>query len=110
MEDDQRRSVIAQKLLIDREARYDIFPGEIFDEYAWNMLLHLFVATADRRIMTERDLIDLVHTSTNVGQRWLYLLAKDRQIEKRSAGDDVALTEDGLRRLRTYLDDVRLLE
>ncbi|RYF38046.1 MAG: hypothetical protein EOO38_25410, partial [Cytophagaceae bacterium] len=70
MIDDRQRAEIAGKILADREERYALFPSEIFDEYAWNMLLHLFVAMNAGHQSSEGELIRLVHTSINTGQRW----------------------------------------
>jgi hypothetical protein len=108
MPDDQRRTDMAQRILFDREVRYDFFPCDIFDEYAWKMLLRLFVAKASGKVMGEKELINLVHVNVNIGQRWLYLLAKDGQVESRLAGEDVVLTEKALTKLRGYLDTVEL--
>lgn len=72
------------------------------------MLLRLFVAKASGKVMGEKELINLVHVNVNIGQRWLYLLAKDGQVESRLAGEDVVLTEKALTKLRGYLDTVEL--
>ena len=108
MPDDPKRANIARKILEDREARYALFPSEIFDEYAWTMLLHLFVASARGESVSEKALIELVHASRNVCQRWLYVLAKDGQVKSRSSNDDVELTFDAVARLRNYLDNVNV--
>ncbi|RYE93454.1 MAG: hypothetical protein EOO77_45470 [Oxalobacteraceae bacterium] len=105
---DQHRAKIAGKILADREERYALFPSEIFDEYAWNMLLHLFIAMDAANILSESELIRLVHTSTNTGQRWLYQLAKDGQVEPRRSGDNVTLTTTAKIKLRQYLDTVQV--
>ncbi|RYF40559.1 MAG: hypothetical protein EOO38_21760 [Cytophagaceae bacterium] len=106
MSDDQRRAMAASKILEDREERYALFPSDIFDEYAWNMLLHLFIAFSAGHEVSEAGLIKLVHTSTRTGQRWLYQLAKDRQVDARVAGDEVRLTPEAKTKLRRYLDTV----
>lgn len=108
MADDHRLACIARKILTDREARYALFPSEIFDEYAWNMLLHLFVALSADEILSEKQLITLVHTTKNIGQRWLYQLAKDGQVESRLSGDDVRLTSEAMAKLRKYLDSANI--
>ena len=104
MDDDERRAQIAIKILADRYARYVLFPGELFDEYAWNMLLHLFIARQKGEGMSESKLIAEVNVSTREGQRWLYQLAKDGQIEPRTIRQDVLLTDSAIERLRNYLD------
>jgi hypothetical protein len=106
MIEDKARAEAARKLLVDRNCRYRLFPGELFDEYAWNMLLYLFVAQANDHRVSERHLIASVKTSSTIGQRWLYQLAKDGQIEPRKSGDDVVLTTGALARLREYFDTI----
>jgi hypothetical protein len=101
---DHHRAETARKILKDREARYALFPSEIFDEYAWTMLLHLFVAFAGGEVLSEYQLVNRVRTTTRIGQRWLYQLAKDGQVKLRYSGDDVVLTADAETRLRRYLD------
>ena len=104
MNSDQQNATAALKIIADREMRYQLFPSEIFDEYAWNMLLHLFVAYDRGEKLSEAKLIGLVRASTREGQRWLFQLAKDKQIEVRSAGDYVVLTTEAVERLRSYLN------
>lgn len=106
MTSDLKRAQAARKILDDREERYVLFPSDIFDEYAWNMLLHLFVAFASNEVVPETSLIKAVHTSRNIGQRWLYQLAKDNQVRDRASGDDVSLTDEAIFKLRSYLDTV----
>lgn len=108
MDDDEHRAQIAIKLLADRYARYVLFPGKLFDEYAWNMLLHLFIARQNGEEMSESKLIAQVNVSTREGQRWLYQLAKDGQIEPRAIRQDVVLTSDASNRLRKYLDIAKI--
>jgi hypothetical protein len=101
---DQRRGDIAQNLLTVRGLRHESFPSEIFDEHAWNMLLHLFSAQVDNETVTEADLIRRSHTTFSVGSRWLQHLVADGQVEAREDGDDVALTASAVDRMRTFLD------
>lgn len=108
MDDDQRRARVATKILADRYARYVLFPGELFDEYAWNMLLHLFIARQEDEEMSESKLLTRVNVSTREGQRWLYQLAKDGQIEPRTIRQDVVLTSDAIEKLTNYLDSTEL--
>lgn len=104
MDKDERRAEIAVKILEDRYARYILFPGELFDEYAWNMLLHLFIAKQNGEAMSESILIGLANVGTREGQRWLYQLAKDGQIEPRTIRQEVVITQSAIDRLRKYLD------
>ncbi|RYF40558.1 MAG: hypothetical protein EOO38_21755 [Cytophagaceae bacterium] len=93
----------ASRLLSERDRRYALFPAEMFDEFAWNMLLHLFVHLANNDVMTEAHLIELSHATRSVGKRWIRHLVADKQIEDRHDGDDVTLTAGAVDRLRRYL-------
>lgn len=93
----------AARLIAERDRRYTLFPAEIFDEYPWNMLLHLFVAMADNRIMTEAMLCELSHAGQVIGRRWIAHLVRDDQVEARQDGGDVILTFGAIERLRQYL-------
>jgi hypothetical protein len=104
MNGDQHRGVIAQNLLEMRALRESAFPRELFDEYAWNMLLHLFVGLASNEIMTEVALCKRADVTTHAGRRWLQHLLNDGEIESRSDGDDVVLTPAAIDRMRSFLD------
>jgi predicted transcriptional regulator len=100
---DQTRADEANRILRDRDKRYKLFPGELFDEFAWNMMLHLFVALADNEQMSESRLIELVKIPVSVGRRWIALLVNDGQVEPREDGRDIILTPAAVGRLREYL-------
>ena len=101
---DQRRGQMAKNLIVVRTIRAESFPSELFDEHAWNMLLHLFSALTDNETVSEADLIRRADASLNFGRRWITHLVKDGQIEARSDGDDVALTASAIERMRMFLD------
>lgn len=110
MKGDNTRALEAERLLSERDRRYDLFPSEIFDEFAWNMLLHLFVALAKNETMSEVRLCELSHAGKAAGRRWIAHLVKDKQIEARSDGDDVVLTGEAVDRLRRYLSKPSIAE
>lgn len=83
-----------------------MFPSELFDEFAWNMMLHLFVGLANNQVMTEVALIEKAGASEHSGRRWIEHLVKDGQVAERRDHDDVVLTTDAIAHLRTFLDDV----
>ena len=101
---DRRRGEIARNLLKVRAVRTSLFPSELFDEHAWNMLLHLFSALTENETISEEDLIQQSSESTAVGRRWLAHLVKDGQIEARENGDDVRLTPSAVANMRIFLD------
>ncbi|RZL18156.1 MAG: hypothetical protein EOP64_12875 [Sphingomonas sp.] len=83
-----------------------MFPSELFDEFAWNMMLHLFVGLANNELMTERALIEKAGASENAGRRWIEHLVKDGQVAERRDDDDVILTTGAITQLRIFLDEV----
>ena len=105
MNGDQARGKAAQCILDVRSLRKAVFPSELFDEFAWNMMLHLFVELANNRVMTERALIEKAGASEDAGRRWIEHLVKDRQVAERRDEDDVILTADAISRLRKFLDE-----
>ncbi len=104
MTGDQQRGVIAKNLLAMRALRERTFLRELFDEYAWNMLLHLFVGLANNEVMTETSLCERSDVTIHAGRRWLTHLVSDGQVERRSDGDDVVLTASAIERMREFLD------
>jgi len=83
-----------------------MFPSELFDEFAWNMMLHLFVGLANNEVMTERALIEKAGASESSGRRWIEHLVKDGQVAGRHDDDDVVLTTEAITHLRKFLDEV----
>jgi hypothetical protein len=104
MTGDQKRRATAQYLIKIREVRHESFPSELFDEHAWNMLLHLFVAMANNDVMTEAAMVQLSGASHSVGRRWLGHLLADERIEDRVEGDDIILTASSVSSMRLFLD------
>lgn len=93
----------AENLMLVRSLRADVFPSEIFDEHAWNMMLRLFVAQARNHAVTESDLIALTGTPREVGQRWLAHLVADTQVEPYTEGGVLALTRPAFTRMEGFL-------
>jgi hypothetical protein len=102
-ENDSART--AENLLRVRSLRSDVFPSEIFDEHAWNILLHLFVAQAKGDAVSETKLISLAGTAPGIGQRWLAHLVADAQVEPYANGGAVTLTPSALDRMEGFLRD-----
>ena len=103
---DQARGEAAQCILDVRSLRKVMFPSELFDEFAWNMMLYLFVGLANNQVMTESALIEKAGASEHSGRRWIEHLVKDGQVAERRGHDDVVLTADAIAHLRTFLDHV----
>jgi hypothetical protein len=97
------RGDTARKLIPIRAVRHKGYPSQLFDEYAWNTLLHLFVALSENETTTEQDLISLSGTSLASGRKWLVLLLNDGKIADR--GEDVAFTRSSVKHMRSFLDE-----
>ena len=95
----------AENLVRVRSLRAEIFPSDIFDEHAWNMMLRLFIAQANDHAMSESELITATGTPPGVGQRWLAHLVADEQIEPYADGGTIALTPSALDRMECFLRD-----
>ncbi len=87
-----------------RALRKQHFPSELFDEYAWNILLILFVKLVNNEVVAENDLLDTAGLPVAVGRRWLAHLVEDGQVEKRDDGDDVVLSVTAIAAMRKFLD------
>lgn len=93
----------AENLLTVRGMRGEIFPSEIFDEHAWNMMLRLFVAEASGEAVTASDLMALTKTPPAVGERWIAHLVADAQIEPYPEGGTISLTRSAVDRMNMFL-------
>lgn len=93
----------AKNLVRVRRLRAEVFPSDIFDEHAWNMMLRLFVAHANEDCLSEGEFIAATGTAPGVGQRWLAHLVADEQIEPYAAGSTIALTLAALDRVEGFL-------
>lgn len=102
---DQKRGATAQAIIDVRALRISLFPSEIFDEFAWNMLLNLFVGLAENEVISEKQLIERAGVSTDAGRRWILHLVGDGQVFDRSDGEDVILTPQAISHLRRFLDE-----
>jgi len=73
---------LAKQLLAQRLARFDHFPAELFHEPAWDMLLALFVAQEERRVMNVKTLVGSAHAPVTTSQRWIDHLHKLKLIDR----------------------------
>lgn len=60
----------AHRLLQMRSLRWEYFSGELFDEHGWNLLLILFAANGEGRIVTASQASKESGATAIVGQRW----------------------------------------
>lgn len=83
-----------------RALRYGHFPADIFDEYAWDMMLHMYIAGLRRQVMYVDNIVNLTSKSKSIGDRWIAHLIRDGVVALEE--DRVALTEDAFERMEVY--------
>ena len=104
---DKERAETARAAIELRRLRCKIFPSELFDEYAWNLLLHTFICHVENKTVSAERLYEKSGMTPSLGRRWLAHLVSDGQIESHNDGDDIHLTTQSIRGMREYLDIVR---
>lgn len=83
-----------------RALRYGHFPADIFDEYAWDMLLHMYIARLRAQPIYFDNVVNLTSKNTSVGSRWMKHLLSDRLAV--ADGERVDLTDDAFARMDEY--------
>ena len=83
--------------------RYGHFPADIFDEYGWDMLLHLYIAGLRRQTLYVDDLINLTSKNHATGMRWITYLQNEKMIEV--DGDGIRLSDAEFQRMNVYHED-----
>lgn len=76
MTDRDRAADYAAAVLRFRRLRPDLLPAELFGEPAWDLLLELFVADAEGRRRTGREISRMADVRPTVLSRWLIHLTK----------------------------------
>jgi DNA-binding MarR family transcriptional regulator len=111
--DGSRRSPcdIARRLLDERQARLDFFPSELFHEPAWDMLLAVYLAGEEGRIVNVKALVSTTNAPVTTSQRWIDHLHKLKLIERIVDPADrrrveISLSDSGARAVIAYLDRV----
>ncbi len=64
-----------------RALRYGHFPADIFDEYAWDMMLHMYIARLREQTMYVDNVVNLTSKNKFVGERWITHLKKEGMVE-----------------------------
>ena len=67
----------ARRIIRRREARRKFLPEGYFEEPAYNILLDLYVATADGRTVYVNDACIASNTPTSTALRWISILVRD---------------------------------
>jgi len=67
----------AKRIIRLREARRKFLPEGYFEEPAYNILLDLYVATAEARVVYVNDACIASNTPTSTALRWISILVRD---------------------------------
>jgi hypothetical protein len=86
-----------------RALRYGHFPADIFDEYAWDMMLHMYIAALRQQTMYVDNVVNLTSKSKMVGDRWIKHLRTEGLIE--AEGETITLSEKALRCMNSYHEE-----
>ena len=98
----------ARALIEQRRLRRRFLPEELFHEPAWDMLLALYVASHDHRVMNVKTLVSSADAPVTTSQRWIEHLAKLGLVRRMVDPIDrrrieVSLSNDGRRAIEAYL-------
>jgi hypothetical protein len=101
---------LARVILDLRQRRTDHLPADLFGEYAWGMLLALFIADAEGKRITALDLFDQSATPRSQGRRWMAVLIDMgfATSEGRCTGNNiVSLTPRGISAVEACMEDAQ---
>lgn len=101
--------MLAEQLLQRRQARFDFFPSELFHEPAWDMLLALYIAQTDKKVMNVKTLVAAASAPVTTSQRWIDHLHKLKLIDRVVDFEDrrrieISLSSTGHDSIERYLD------
>lgn len=94
---------LAKSQVALRALRYGHFPADIFDEYAWDMMLHMYIAGLRNQIMYVDNAINLTSKNRRVGDRWIKHLQMEKMIEV--DGDQVRLSDGAMSQMHAYHEE-----
>ena len=94
--ENDRAASLAAAILDFRRSRLKILPAELFAEPAWDLLLELFLADAEGRRLTARQVCERSNIPPPVMSRWLKHLSQSGFVVGDGKGDiDDLLTLSG---------------
>ena len=77
LEGDESRARLVRSIRKERSRRNEFFPGHLFSDPAWDMLLELYSAELEQRRITVTGLSDASSIPLTTGLRWLAALNKE---------------------------------
>ena len=98
----------ARALIEQRRLRRRFLPEELFHEPAWDMLLALYVASHDHRVMNVKTLVSSADAPVTTSQRWIEHLHKLKLIDRVTDPTDrrrveISLSYTGDQQMKAYL-------
>lgn len=98
----------ARRLIEERRARRRFLAEDLFHEPAWDMLLALYLAHREQRVVNVKTLVAAADAPVTTSQRWIDHLGKLGLVERVTDPVDrrrieVSLSEAGRRALEDYL-------
>lgn len=99
---------IARTVLDMRRSRKQFMPASLFHEPAWEILLSLYIAQEDRRVLFVKNLVQDIEAPVTTSQRWIDQLAHMKLVDRSTDPDDrrrseVSLSAQGRTMLEAYL-------
>lgn len=102
----RHRCELACRIAEARKARVKMFPGDIFDEPAWDILLALYCAAGRNKVSTMASLGQSIGAPCSTMKRWIRQLIERDLVEDheavRLANSNITLSRNGFLRLDAY--------
>jgi len=92
----------ARHVLAMRAGRYDHFPDILFGEPAWDLLLQLYVAEAERRQLSTEQCLVVSTVPPGTTTRWIRLLIEQGLVAEEGGGT-IVLTAAARAALKAFL-------
>ncbi|QQV77998.1 PAS domain S-box protein [Sphingomonas aliaeris] len=95
----------ARRLSVLMERRRTEFTDELFNDYPWMILLHVYIAEAEARPADLRSIMDGLTLRQSASERWLRVLETKGLIELSGwSGDSAQLTAIGMTKVERFLN------
>lgn len=83
-----------------RALRYGHFPADIFDEYAWDMMLHMYIACLRNQTIYVDNVVNLTSKDKILGDRWIKHLIGEGMVY--CTDDKITLTDEAFAKMNGY--------
>jgi len=104
--------VVAQKMYSERTARNRFFPGMLFGEAAWDMLLDLYIAEKRNRLISITSACIASNVPPTTALRWITILEREGLVVRRADQRDgrrnfVQISERGYALMTAYFVEIQ---